>query len=500
MWYGIETGFSILAALATSVLTVRTFGPEKLSYFIYLSWLTGVTGTLGTLGLAITTRKYMAEALGAGDKTLAISIFRTALRWQAVTIGLIVTGGVAVSLVWVRDDYRAIAVVLMLSAFPRVLGFIPAQANMAAENMAANVPGSMVGGLIQVGGTLAALALDWGLIGIAAAQLVGYSVELVWKMWPLWTESSAITLAPLSPDLRRRMRIFSTQGMSLVLLNLIVWDRSDVVLLKWLNADPRQVTFFSLPINLIDRMLLVPQTFASAMGSTVMAEYGRARERVAAMTATSGVYLLALALPMLLGAAAVATPIWAVYGSSVREAIPVFAVMCALAVPKAVMVPAQNLLQVTENQARLVWWNCACGVLKIVLDILLIPHWGAMGAAIGSGAAQALSGVGTWVMVWLLFRLDLRLGTVWRLAMSAATMSGAVWAIVELLAARPWAGFLLGVPAGAAVFVVLVRVTGALEPDDRQRLLLVAGSLPGPVRRVYLRLLEMAIPAIPAAA
>ena len=67
MWYGIETGFSILAALATSVLTVRTFGPEKLSYFIYLSWLTGVTGTLGTLGLAITTRKYMAEALGAGD-------------------------------------------------------------------------------------------------------------------------------------------------------------------------------------------------------------------------------------------------------------------------------------------------------------------------------------------------------------------------------------------------------------------------------------------------
>jgi O-antigen/teichoic acid export membrane protein len=284
--------------------------------------------------------------------------------------------------------------------------------------------------------------------------------------------------------------------MSLVLLNLIVWDRSDVVLLKWLNADPRQVTFFSLPINLIDRMLLVPQTFASAMGSTVMAEYGRARERVAAMTATSGVYLLALALPMLLGAAAVAAPIWAVYGSSVREAIPVFAVMCALAVPKAVMVPRRICCR-SRNQAP-GGWNCACGVLKIVLDILLIPHWGAMGAAIGSGAAQALSGVGTWVMVWLLFRLDLRLGTVWRLAMSAATMSGAVWAIVELLAARPWAGFLLGVPAGAAVFVVLVRVTGALERMTAAPLL-VAAVCRGRWA-VYLRLLEMAIPAIPAAA
>jgi len=494
LWYGVETAFSIFAAIATSVLTVRTFGPELLGYFYNLTFWTNVSGMLGSVGLAITTRKFMAEALGQGDRALAFAIFRTALRWQAWIMSAVVAVGIGLSLWLVREDFEATAIVLMLSAFPRVLNFIPSQANMAAEDMKANVPGALAGGLIQVGGTLVTLAVGWSLIGIAAAQLLGYTVEFVWKLRPLLAQAAEAGSAELPAGLLRRMRVFSTQGIGLTVLNLVVWDRSDVALLRWFNPDIRQVTFFTLPLNLIERLLLAPQTLSSAMGSTVMAEHGRDRARVVSMTATSGVYLLLIAMPLLFGAAAVAGPIWAIYGKSVSAAIPVFMLMCVLAVPKALMMPAQNLLQAAEEQGRLLWWNCVCGVIKISLDVLLIPQWGAMGAAIGNGTAQAMAGVGVWWLCWRMFGVGMRWQALAGISFSSVAMAGSVWALVNALRAWPWAGFLAGVPVGIVVFMALLRLTRTLRDEDRHRLTLVASGLPATARPLFTRVLGLIVP------
>ena len=181
-WYGIEVLFVLVAAIGTSVAVARHFGPQMLGYYTYVQWLTMVTGMAGTVGLPLTTRKYMSEYLGRGQRGIVRSIFERTFRVQcAVSASL---AGIALVIVIAFGDARYLwsSVFLALSIFPRTVAFIPSQANMAAEDMRANIPGSLTSGVIQLAVTALTLIMGWSLAAIAAGIFVGYSVELAIKM------------------------------------------------------------------------------------------------------------------------------------------------------------------------------------------------------------------------------------------------------------------------------------------------------------------------------
>ena len=493
MWYGLETALSILSAIASSVLVARAFGPERLAPFNYILWLTNVTGAIGMVGISSATRKFMADHFAVKDEQGAMVIFRTVMRWQAAWMGLLALVGLAAVLQWAQPGFRFVAALLVVSSWMRVMAFIPSAANMAAENMAANVPGSVAGGLLQVAGTLATVAGGWGLEGIAMAQLVGYTVELIWKLWPLARRARAARGQSLPPALRRRILTFATEGAGLILLHMVVWDRSDILMLNWLHPDPAQVSFYFLAFNLVERILLLPQTFSQAMGASAMAEYGRDARRAVSLTVTAGIYLMLISLPLLFGAAAVSGPVWMLYGPKFQPATQVFVAMCLLAVPRAMMSPAQTLLQAAERQRNLVWSGCAAAAVKFGLGWILIPRYGALGAALANGTAQAVAGIAAWLFVWWLFTPSpipfwpalkiLASGSL--MALCAAAVAGAL---------PPWLGAPAAIAAGVLVFAILLRFTGALGGTDRDRLLALEKLAPARLRYPYRRFIGTMIP------
>lgn len=493
MWYGLETALSILSAIASSVLVARAFGPERLAPFNYILWLTNVTGAIGMIGISSATRKFMADQFAVQNERGAMVIFRTVLRWQAIWMGLLALLGLAAVLQWSQPDFRWVAALLVVSSWMRVMAFIPSAANMAAENMAANVPGSVAGGLLQVGGTLGTVAWGWGLEGIAIAQLTGYTVELIWKLWPLAQRARVARGEALAPDMRRRILTFATEGAGLILLHMVVWDRSDIVMLNWLHPDPAQVSFYFLAFNLVERILLIPQTFSQAMGASTMAEYGRDAKRAVSLTVTSGIYVMLISLPLLFGAAAVSGPVWMLYGPKFQPATEVFVAMCLLAVPRALLSPAQTLLQAAERQRNLVWSGCAAAVVKFGLGWLLIPRYGALGAALANGTAQAVAGVAAWVFVWWLFA-PTSIPTASALKILASGSLMAVCAAAVAGALPPWIGAPAAIAAGALVFAALLRWTGALGTPDRDRLLALERLAPARLRYSYRRFIGTMIP------
>ena len=70
-WYAIETLTDVFLTIFTSIVIARTFGPEKLSYFLYLWWIAGVAQALGSLGIPAATRKYISEYFGRGQMGIA---------------------------------------------------------------------------------------------------------------------------------------------------------------------------------------------------------------------------------------------------------------------------------------------------------------------------------------------------------------------------------------------------------------------------------------------
>ena len=484
VWYGIEMAIGILATLATTILIARIIGPARLGYFNYIYWLSNTAGGLASLGIPATTGKYMAEYLAGGEKGIARAIFFFTLRVQSAVALTMTAIGLILVFEFVDPAYRHAAILLVASMLPQMLAFIPSMANMGAEKVAANTRGAFAGTVTYVLLVALSLHLGWDLLGIACAVFLSRLLELAAKLIPVLGWVREVPAGELPPGVKKRMISFSGQNMILLMLNVVVWDRSDMVFLRILQSDTRQLAFFSLAFSIIEKLFLVPQTFAAAVGVSQFYEYGRDRQRLLRMTTTAAKYVCLCGLPILSGAAVISAPlIGTLYGTSYLPMIRVFQVMAAFAIPRLVILPAYNLLLATDNQKPLVMWNCVCGAADVLLDLALIPLFGAFGAAAANGIAQTLAAVGVWVIVGRRFSVRLDAAFLIRLTAVCAAMAAIVLLIVYGL--HSWLAMVAGTGAGIAAFVLGLRIASLLAPEDRDRLLTLERRLPNRIQALF---------------
>jgi O-antigen/teichoic acid export membrane protein len=490
----LEVVITLVSTLLTTVAIARVIGPTRLGYFNLIFWLTSITCSVGSLGIPLTTFKYMGEFLGGGKRELARAVFFYSLRAQtAIALALTAASMIAVFTI-VDPSYRLCSALLLLSMLPNMIAFVPSQANSAAEGAALNTRGAFVGAIVYVLVVTASLLLGWNLVGIAAGVLLWRLAEMAVKISPVLKSMKTLDRVPLPVEIRKRMFSFSGLSTGLMLLQIVIWDRSDIVFLKLLQPDIRQLAFFSVCFSVADRLMRVPQTFANALSATQMAEYGRDKDRLFRMTSKASTYVLMGALPILIGLACIGAPfVRVVYGSQYLPAIPVFIVVALLSIPKAVLTPAQTLLYSAEDLGFVLKWGCAGAAINVLLDVALIPSHGALGAAWANGLAQSFAAISIWARV--LVRYPVRIDKPVLLRLAAATLAMVV--VVLGIVAMPLSSFMklvLAVPAGAIVFLVTSRFFTVLEKDDRRRLLILSTLLPTPVSSFLKRLIDFLVP------
>src|SRR4029077_17136487 len=82
-------------------------------------------------------------------------------------------------------------------------------------------------------------------------------------------------LKVLPPELKARLIQFCKQATFMTLLEIVVWDRSEVLFLQHYSTMS-QVTFFSQPFNWVSQwLLLLPRVVASAAGASIAVQPGR---------------------------------------------------------------------------------------------------------------------------------------------------------------------------------------------------------------------------------
>jgi O-antigen/teichoic acid export membrane protein len=499
-WYGIELVFSLVVTFCTSVAVARIVGKDfvgqaRLGYFQYVVWLTNVTIAVGSIGLPATTRKYMAEYLNCGQPGVARSTYLVTLKIQ-VFIALGISAVALAGVLLLGDPQYQVASVLLVTAMtPRIIATIPSNANNAAEVMRRNTGPSLAGGITTTSLTILGLLVGWDLVGVAAALLVGNALECGLKLQSVESWHGHVARGMVSPELKKRMFAYSGQSLALLLLNIVVWDRSDIVILKAVNSDwKHQVLYFSYAFNLSERILMIPNSFGISLAATMMAQFGRGQARLKEMTVDGARYALLVALPLLVGVACIGQPlVLLLYREPYRPMIATLTIVVLLAIPKALVAAPTMLLQAIERQGFLIAWGCLCGVVDIGLDFLLTPHYGANGAAIANGAAQATAALGIWIYAWRTTGLQLRLGDFGRIMLSGAIMAAGVLAFLH---AVPGAMGMFGAIAlGATLWMIALRITGALKPEDASRFLSVGGQFPAAMRPHWNRLIGWLAPA-----
>lgn len=494
IFMGLEVVITLVCTMLTTIVIARSIGPTRLGYFNLVLWLTTITCSVGSLGIPLTTFKYMGEFLGSNKKELARAVFFYNLRTQTVIALVFSTISMLVVFSIVDQEYRICSALLVLSMVPNMVTFVPSQANSAAEDAALNTRGALVGSVVYVIAVAMSLLLGWNLVGIAAGVLLYRTAELAAKIVPVLISMKRVRRVPLPDDIRKRMFSFSGLSTLLMILQVVIWDRSDIIFLKVLQPDIRQLAFFSVCFSVADRLMRLPQTFANALSATQMAEYGRDKDRLFKLTSQASTYVLLGALPILVGVACIGGPfVRVMYGPQYLPAIPVFIIVALLSIPKAALTPAQTLLYSAEDLGFILKWGCVAALINTLLDVALIPGHGAIGAAWANGIAQTFTAISIWSRVLVRYPVRIDIPAMLRIAAATLAMSIVVLGIVVMPLSLVMK-LIVSVPIGAIVFLITSRIFMVLQKDDRRRLMVLSASLPTAFSSSFIRLVEFLVP------
>jgi peptidoglycan biosynthesis protein MviN/MurJ (putative lipid II flippase) len=132
------------------------------------------------------------------------------------------------------------------------------------------------------------------------------------------------------------------------------------------------------------------------------------------------------------------------------------------------------------------------GAVNLLLDWLLIPHYGAVGAAWGNGLGQAFGVVAIWMQARRFYRFGLPLGPTLRLFAAAGVMAAAAYEVAHHLHGKT--ALVASISVAIPLYILLVKLFHGLEASDRVRLSPIGNRLPGPFRRAFTATLDFLTP------
>lgn len=390
----LRTALTFLGTLATSMIIARTLGPERMGQYSYALWMAGVIVALCHLGLPTTITRFVAERLGSSDKRGASAIAKFLLSAQMGVIVIVSTMAALVLRHFMRQEATPWMFAILLAApmaLQQALESVVSGAQSygrLAGAAAAGSAGQLIAVLIALrfGGSVTAF-----LTAVVAANAVLALLYFAAAYLSVLKQEAGDHPGHISINARSVLR-FAAPVAYLVFLDMVVWQRSEIFFLRNQSVW-QQIAFYSLAYLLVNRLsellvsatstLLPLQAFRAGEGSAALAE----------VQSTSFLWMQILLVPACIAMGVLAKPvIRLLYGTSYLAAIP--ALLILLLSPIAVSMTDVSIasLYASGRQRQLMLPLTFTALLNVVLAFLLVPRWGATGAAAANTSAQLLEG------------------------------------------------------------------------------------------------------------
>ena len=160
--------------------------------------------------------------------------------------------------------------------------------------------------------------------------------------------------------------------------------RIDVFMLSKMRPV-EDVGYYGAAWRLLELAMVVPQSLCLSLYPQLVAAVHEDRARVARLGALASRYLLALALPAAVLFTVLGRPILRLfYGSGFDPAVPSLVVLMWTLVPYGIVRYHAYLLVGADHQRVDLWMNVLMTGVNVVLNLVLIPTMGPVGAAIAT--------------------------------------------------------------------------------------------------------------------
>jgi O-antigen/teichoic acid export membrane protein len=466
MWKMLSNALPQLYTLVLSVAAARYLGPSGMGRQSFIAFVEASTVTLLSASFSTALMRYVGESVGAGQAGAA--------RWLARRL-------LAVQLAAAAVGAGTLVVVAALGGRPQAAWLLAACT--VASSIVATVPGAVLTGLqrwrqatiaglttsgIGVAAAIAVLAAGGGITGMFAVEAVTTVAALTWTS--LLARGALERLGPAvpTPGLLRRTLRFGVLSLGGTVLYLIVWRRSEFFFLQHYSSD-RQIAFYSIAFAVATGVVRLPAAMGEVLAPAVATLLGAgAHDRIRSGFSRALRLLVLVTLPVTAAAAAVGPEaLRVIWGPDFAGAVYPFLVMVASSVLTPVTVLSASLVAGVGRVGVPLVAEALAAAVDVGLAFALVPHHGALGAAIASSSALLASGL------LLLLYANRLTGPIrfdgWALVrgVAFAAAGGAVaWGLVTAVGGV--GGIVLGLAGGAVVFSLLGLLVGFLPRDDAE--------------------------------
>ncbi len=473
----------------------RVLGARGLGIYALGMTTIGFFSLFATLGVPQAAARFVAIYRGAGEGGKVRRLFRRGLATVAAASGLLAVLMVAGGGWLVGSFYNVpelepylpyFALILILSAIQVFLGqYVRGLQKVAGRIFITHFVGFPVKVLV----TVALISVGWGLRGYVAAELVSMVViillmaVLVRRLTPgVLSFGTAAAEDSVAASPARDEAVYGLSMMGLSFLGFL-GGRIDVILLGiFLAASEIGVYSIALTTSVFVPTLL--KALNSIFGPIIADLHARRQiPLLRRLFQTSTKWCFSFTWPLVIVIVFFARELMALFGPEFEAGAPVLALLAVGQLVNVAVGSVGNLLVMSGHQRLEIRIAVSIAALGLVLNVVLIPRWGIVGAAVALTlnmiAANLMRAWLVWVRLKLLpyNRQSLRLALPF--AASILLTFGVWWWW------RPRIGFeiLPAALAGAYVVFLVTAAAFALDRDDRIILQAVAEKVRGFLRR-----------------
>jgi O-antigen/teichoic acid export membrane protein len=471
--------------LVVSIVAARYLGAAGMGRLVFITYVYTTIVALLSAGLPIAVNRFTAELLGSGRPDAIRSLYVWARRIEAGAAAL--GGGILVTVFLAGAEPRGAWLAAAVACSASALHTIPNAILLGARRWRQASLVGVASGIIGAAVKLVLLAAGQGIAALVAVDACVALANLAVASWlARGTVGQRHDVAPPS-DLIPRAARYAAASTLAVVLGLVVLQRSEIIFLQRFTDDV-EIALYSLPYSAVEMLNLFPAMLAVAAASAFATLFGaQAHDRIQRGFGRACRLTVLLTLPLTAAAITLGPDALLIaYGDDFSGTGPVLVVLLLAFPVFSLMAMSTSVVQgFGKQRAPLVALGVAAAT-AITLDLLLIPRFESVGAAIAHAAAQVVASV-------LLLAYALRLvggierdaGALLRLIVLSAGAAGAAIVPVLLLATVP--GFLLGGLAFLCSFALLAVVLRPIPAVDAAWLGDALGNRFGPNGRRVVR-------------
>lgn len=486
LWYTAAAVIPQLYTLAISIVAARILGPDDMGRQSFIGFVAVVTSLIVAAGFPVAVTRHVAEQLGAERAETLPDLVRWG--WRLAAAGALAALVALVGAVAAGAEPTLAWLFAAILAAGLVLGKVPAAFLLGVQRWREVSTIGLITGLVS---TVAMVTVLWAGGGISGMLAVQASITLWTLIW--MTRRARRRMAELTtmsvpdPDVHRRTVRYAFVASLGVPITIVIWFRFEFFFLDWFSADS-EIAVYSIAFAAVNALVLIPQMLGATVAPAFATLFGAGQHRRIRTGYSRALrVLLLLTLPLTAGALAVGPEMLAVvYGEQYREAGRLLVIMILL-LPLIPLYHVSASLLVGLGLQRVPLVVGAVGAaITIVLDVLLIRRYDAVGAALGNAGGQLATTLPIIVYAVLRARpVEWEGGALIRAALAAVACGAAARA--TLAAIEGGVGVVAAVVAGFAAFVLAAAVLRILPAQDAEWLREVAGGRAGRVVGVVCR-------------